>query len=102
MRHVDLDPVGAALELLASGLARLDRAVDDLRALRHFDLRRVTFEVVSAAGRDRARDDEEARPRDAAFVDRHLDSHVAVTRPFGFDISERRESLLERAADGDG
>src|SRR5207253_1513991 len=30
MRHINLDPVRAVVELLARGLARLDRSVDDL------------------------------------------------------------------------
>src|SRR5882724_3949021 len=38
MRHVDLDPVRAVVELLACRLARFHRAVDNLRALRHYDL----------------------------------------------------------------
>ena len=45
MRHVDLDPVGAVVELLARGLAGFDRAVDDLRALRHLEFGRVAFEL---------------------------------------------------------
>src|SRR5580704_4855134 len=35
VRHVDLDPVGAVVELFASGLAGFDGAIDDLGALRH-------------------------------------------------------------------
>src|SRR5207245_3119111 len=42
MRHINLDPVRAVVELLARGLARLDRSVDDLHPLRPFDLRCVT------------------------------------------------------------
>src|SRR5208283_1296609 len=42
MRHINLDPVGAVVKLFARGLPRLDRSVNDLHALRHFDLRRVT------------------------------------------------------------
>src|ERR1051326_6667939 len=55
VRHVDLDPVGAVVELLARGLARLDRAVDDLHALRHLDLRRVALERIAAGRGDAAR-----------------------------------------------
>ena len=50
MRHVDLDPVGAVVELFARRFARFDRTVDDLRALGHVEFRRVAFEVVAAGG----------------------------------------------------
>src|SRR3954466_9342090 len=59
VRHVDLDPVGAVLELLARGFARLNRTVDDLDSLRNRDLRRVSLQVVAAGGRDAARGGED-------------------------------------------
>ena len=58
MRHVDLDPVRAVVELLASRLACLDRAVDQLGSLGQRQLGRVAFQRVSAGGRNRARRDE--------------------------------------------
>src|SRR5205823_14842831 len=54
---------------LFRSLARFHRTVDELRALRHFDLRRVALEVVAAGCRDRARDDEHSRAGDVSFVD---------------------------------
>ena len=43
MRHVHLDPIGAVIELFARRLARFDGPVDELRPLRHGDLRRVVI-----------------------------------------------------------
>ena len=50
MGHVNLDPVSTVVELFARRLPRLDRPVDDLRALGHVEFRRIAFEVVSAGG----------------------------------------------------
>src|SRR3954464_3318545 len=67
VRHVDLDPVRAVIELLARRLARLNRAVNELRAFRDRDLRRVSLEVVAAGGGDRARRGEDARAGNASL-----------------------------------
>ena len=72
MRHVNLDPVGAVVELFARRLARLDRPVDDLRALGHVEFGRVAFEVVAAGGGNGAGDDEQPRPGNVAAFDRLL------------------------------
>src|SRR5579871_3985537 len=95
MRHVDLDPVGAVVELFAGSFARLDRAVDDLRAFGHVEFRRVAFEVVSARGGDRARGTEEARPGNRAFGDCFANFNVAVARAFGFDVARSEEHTSE-------
>src|SRR3954451_19371233 len=97
MRHVDLDPIRAVLELLARGFARLDRAVDDLDALRNRDLRRVSLQVVAAGGRDAARGREDARAGNASLIDGLLDADVAVPRALGLDVADGRESLIQRA-----
>src|SRR5580700_9396984 len=97
MGHVDLNPVGAVIELLARGLARFDGTVDDLDALRHFDLGRVTFEGISAGGRDGASGDEKTRPGNVSAFDGHFDADVAVAGAFGFHVAERGETLLEGA-----
>src|SRR3984957_9912724 len=102
MRHVDLDPVGAVIELLACGFARFDRAVDDLRAFGHVEVRSVAFEGVSAGRRDRARGAEKARARDGALGDGFADFDVAVAGAFGFYIAQRGETLFESAAAGEG
>src|ERR1700722_2548746 len=101
MRHVDLDPVGAVVELLPSGFARFDGSVDDLRTFGHVEFRRVAFEVVSAGGGDRARGAEETRAGDGAFGDGFANFDVAVAGPFGFDVAESGEALLECAAAGE-
>ena len=97
MRHVDLDPVGAVVKLFARRLARFDRTINDLRALGHHEFGRVAFEVVATGGRNRAGDDEQARPGDVAALDRLLDSDVAVTCAFRLEIAQRGEALLQRA-----
>src|ERR1700730_4459858 len=98
MGHVDLDPVGAVVKLLASRLSRLDRPVDDLCALGHVEFRRVTFEVVATGARNGAGGDNQPRPGDLAAFDRQLDANVAITRAFGFHIAQRGKTLLQRAS----
>src|ERR1700756_4576627 len=98
MGHIDLDPVGAVIELLARRFPRFDRTVDDLSALRNGDLRRVSLEVIAAGGGDGARGGEDAWPWDAPFVDGLLDAEVAVPGALGLDIADGGESLLERTA----
>jgi hypothetical protein len=100
MGHVDLEPIGAVIELLAGRLARLDRTVDQLRPFRHFDLRSVTLEVVAAGGGDGACDHEHSRSRDASLIDGHLDSDVAIPGTLGLHVAEGGEALLQRASYG--
>ena len=100
--HVDLDPVGAALELLARRLARLDGPVDELGAAGQVhELRRVSFERISAGGGDGTGRREDPRPRDVAAIHRLLDADVAVARALGLHVSDGGEALLERAAGRD-
>ena len=96
VRHVDLEPVGAVGELLARGLARLDRPVDQLGALGHVELRGVSLQRIAARGRDRSRDHEHPRPRDVAPLDRLLDADIAVAGALGLDVADGREALIER------
>src|SRR5262245_37147346 len=86
------------VQLLARGFARLDRAVDDLHALGHLELRRVAFEVVAAGRRDSERGCEDSGPWDRAFLDRLPDADVTVARAFRLDVADRRESLFQRLA----
>src|SRR4051794_23660526 len=48
VRHVDLNPVCAVVELLARRFARLNRTVDNLRTLRHLKLGSIAFEGIAA------------------------------------------------------
>ena len=52
MGHIDLHPINAIRELLASGFARLDRAVNNLHAFGQnvLDFRSVAFQGISASG----------------------------------------------------
>ena len=96
MRHIHFDPVGAVVKLLARGLTRLDRSVNDLHPLGHFDLGRVTLQRISAGCRDGARRNKQTRSGNVSAFNRHLDAHVAVTRTFGFHVAQRGEALFER------
>src|SRR5260370_24059199 len=96
MRHVDLDPVGAVIELLPRRLARLDRAVDNLYAFRHLEFGSIAFQRIAARGRDGASRDQQARSRNIALVDGLPDAHVAIAGAFGLYISQGREALLQR------
>jgi len=66
--HVDLDPVGAVIELFASGFAGLHRAVDDLRAFGHVEFGREVLQVVAASAGDGAGGAKQARAGDGAFA----------------------------------
>src|SRR4051794_16984606 len=61
MRHIDLDPVSAVIELLACSLARLDRAVDDLHAFGYGDLGSIAFQRIAASRRNAAGCGEDTR-----------------------------------------
>src|SRR5437016_2062274 len=100
MRHVDIDPVSAVVKLLARGLALFHGAVNDLGALGDNDLRVVALERISSGGGDGARDAEDARSGNDAFIHRSLDAHVAVSRAFSLEIADGGEALLECATRG--
>src|SRR5215469_2480760 len=96
VRHVDLDPVGAMIELFPRRLTGFDWTIGDLRSLGHFKLRRVTLQGIASSSRNRPRGYQQARPRNISAIDRLLDSHVAVSRTLGLDIAQGGESLCER------
>src|SRR5258708_769873 len=100
MRHVDLDPVGAVIQLLASRFACLDRAVDELGALGHVKLRRIVLERVASSGGNGTSCDEQPWPGNVATFDGLLDADVAVARAFSLYITQSGESLLQRAPRG--
>src|SRR5207248_10600852 len=52
MRHVNLDPVGAVLDLLARDLAHLHWTVAELRAFWDHNVRVVAFERVATGDRE--------------------------------------------------
>src|SRR5436853_4110669 len=102
MRHVDLDPVSAVVELLARSFARFNRTVNQLRAFGNGNVRVVAFERISAGRRNRASDAEDARSGNDAFIHGALDAHVAVSRAFSLEIADGGKTLFECAASRDG
>ena len=98
MRHVDLDPVRAVVQLFARRLARLHRTVDDLNALRHLDLRRIAFQGIAASRRNAARGGKDPRPRNVALVHGHLDSDIAIAGTLGLHVADGGEALLQSAS----
>src|SRR5208282_1343371 len=94
MRHVDLDPVGAMIELLPRRLACFDWAVNKLCALRHVELRGVALQRITARSGDGAGRDKQARPRNIALVASLLDAQPALTSTLGLSGSSRRKPLL--------
>ena len=96
--RVVLDPVGPVGRLLAHGETRAVHAVHRLDAVRHLDLPVAAHDRVHPRRRHGARGDEEARPRDLAAVDGALDVHVGVHRPFGLEIAQRGEAVLQGEA----
>ena len=101
MRHVNLDPVGSVVQLLARSFAGFDRPVDELRALGHVQLGSVTFQHVTTGRGDSAGYNEQARAGNVAFFNRFFDSDVAISRPFGFQIAQCGEALLQGAPSRD-
>src|SRR5208283_4024514 len=97
MRHVDLDPVSAVIELLPRRLPRLNRAVDNLRAFGHVELWSIALERITARGRNGAGRDKQSWPRNIALIDGLLDAYITIARAFGFDIPQRREPLIQRS-----
>src|SRR4051794_34919700 len=101
MRHVNLDPVGAVLDLLARDLAHLHWTVAELRAFWDHDVRVVAFERVATGDRDRARDHEHTRTWNVAVVDGFFDPDVPIARALSLDVADCGESLFQGAMDRD-
>src|ERR1019366_4839899 len=97
MRHVDLDPVGAVLHLLARRLARLHRTIDDLNSLGDIDLRRIAFQGIAAGRRNAARGGDNPRSGDVALIYSHLDSDIAVTGALSLHVADGSKALLQGA-----
>src|SRR5215471_16509612 len=95
MRHVDLDPVGAVIELLARRLSCFDRTINDLSSLWDFQLGGTAFEHIAAGRGNRAGCHEQAGAWNVAAIDGLLDAHVAVAGTLGLDITQSRESLFQ-------
>src|SRR3981081_3295839 len=101
MRHIDLDPIGAMVELLASRFTRLDGSIDQLCALGYRDLRGVVLQRITARGMDRTGRNKHSGARYVPFVDGLLDTDVAVSGTFGLDVPNRRETLFQCAPGSD-
>src|SRR5258708_10986384 len=95
MRHVDLDPVSAVINLLARDLAQFDWTIAELRALGDDNVRIVAFQRISAGNRDRARHHEQARAGNVSGIDGLLDADVAVTTPFVLNLSQPAQPPLQ-------
>src|SRR5882724_6922735 len=95
MRHVDLDPIGAIVELLASRFACLDGPIDQLCTLGYGDLRGVVIQLVPASRGNRTGRNKHPGTRYVTFVDGLLDADVAIAGPFGLDIPNGRKTLLQ-------
>ena len=87
VRHINFQPVRSVIQLFACSLARFDRPVNNLCALRHLQFRRVAFQAVAAGGGDCPRYNKQPRPGNCSFCDRLFDFHVAVARTLGFQIA---------------
>src|SRR5262249_47006036 len=98
MCHVNLNPVCAVIQLLASCFARFHWSIRNLCTLWHLQLRGVAFQVVSAGARDRARSCKEPRPRNRSFLDRLSDLYVTVACAFGLQVAQSCKTLLQRSA----
>ena len=96
VRHINLDPVRAVVELLASRFPCFHRAIDHLYSFRHFQFRSVSLERIATSRRNCASRDEQAWTRNVSALDRLLDADIAIPRALGFDITQRGETLLQR------
>src|SRR5262245_59849968 len=89
------------IQLLTRGFAGFYRPIDQLRAFGHGDFGCITFEVVTTGARDGACGHEHAWTGNVTFIDRLLDSHIAVACALGLHVADGGEALLERPAYGD-
>ncbi len=96
MGHIDLDPVGAVVELFARGFARFHRAIDDLCAFRHLELGRVPFQHVAARRRDGTCNNQQSWPGNVSSLNRLLDADIAIACALGFHIPQCGKALLQR------
>src|SRR6185369_14792582 len=86
VRHIDLDPVRAVLQLLPRDLAQFYWTVTKLRALGHHNVWVVAFQGVAARDRDCAGHNQKPRAGNEAGIDRLFDSNVAVAFAFRFEV----------------
>ncbi len=93
---IDLDQAGAPGDLVADGADDLVDAADFLRPLRHGDARLEALRAVGAAGDDRTRRDEQARPGHDALIDRLLQPDVGIARPFRAEVALAGEAGQQR------
>jgi hypothetical protein len=95
---VDLDPIGAATDLIAHDTRQTINTVSFFCALRHGPFRRVTFWSITTGGHDRARRDEHSWTRNDALFNCLLETDVGVARAFRSEIANGSETGLQRVA----
>src|ERR1700687_3116534 len=100
MGHIDLNPIGAMVELLARGVSRFDWTIDKLRTFGHIQFSGVALEGVSTGGRNSAGNNKKPRPWNHALFDGLLDLNVSIACAFGLDVAQCSKALLESVAHG--
>jgi len=93
---VDLDPVGAVVDLVAHGLPATIGAVTHLDTPWHVQLPGVARQTICAGRRQRLRRDEETRTLDDAALDCLLQIDVGEPGPLVADVPHCREAVVER------
>ena len=94
--RVDLDPIGAATDLIAHHTRQFFGAGGFLRPLRHVDFRREPTRSVCATHHNRARRNDQARPFDHAQLHRTLEPDVSVGRSFGTKVAQGCKTGAQR------
>ncbi len=87
VRHIDLDPVCAVLQLLPRDLAQFYWTITKLRALGHHNVRVVAFQGIAARDGDCAGHYQKPRAGNEAVIDRLFDSNVAVACAFSLQVA---------------
>ena len=91
---VDLDPVGAAADLVADDPDEVV-AVGLLDPLRDRQLGREALRPVAAGRGDRSGRDDHPGARDDPLLDRPLQPDVGITGALGPEVADRREARLQ-------
>src|ERR1700704_811912 len=97
MRHVHLDPVGALVELLARGPARLNWPIDEFHSLGKRQFGGVVLQRIATGARYGQSAYEHTWPGNVTGLNCLLDAHIAVPGPFRSHVAYGRKSLLKGA-----